>query len=177
MANVIDTLTISERISMNGKIGNSTQSVSQTVSPGSTVLPTLTVTWGFGNGTNQLDSWFADYRTLAAGSTDNIDLAGGITNAILGNFSFATVKRVLIAVDTPSANVTLRVGPQGNAAACPLWFGNTTLTTYATVTQKLDIDEPLVGWTVTPTTADILPIKNAGNLTATYGIWIFGIKV
>ncbi len=179
----ITSFSVSEQCNLSAQIAGSSNGSSQSVRNASvsgatngTVLPFLVYTPSFGNGTGQANVMYADSRTLAANATDNIKLSN-LTNPVSGTFGFSTISRVVIALSTtPAANTVLYVGPQGNAAACPLWFGNTTVTSYDTVWQKLDNSKPIGGWSVANTTGDILPIHNAGNASINYAILVWGVQ-
>lgn len=125
-----------------------------------------------GTGTDQADQLWHDTRTLAAGATDNLDLAGGVTNAFGTTMTFAKVKGVFIKNNSTTSGEYFTVG---NATApVQLWFGATT------GTELLQHDACTLhvnnksGWTVTAATGDTLKIVNSGTASNTYDIIIWG---
>lgn len=132
----------------------------------------LEVALASGTGASQADRVFADQRTLAASATEDLDLAGVLTDAFGAVITFAKIKAVIIkaaAANTNDVNVTrpasngvpiflaasdgIGVKPGGAFA----WFF------------------PGTGVTVTAGTGDLLTLTNsAGSTGVTYDIVILG---
>lgn len=125
-----------------------------------------------GTGDDQADMIFHDQRTLAATSED-LDLAGGITNTLTGaTMSFAKVKALLIKVVTTGTGKKLTVG----GASATQFIGP-----LVDASDKAEVGpngilfwwSPTDGWTVGAGTADLLKI-DAGANTIVYDIIIIG---
>lgn len=76
---------------------------------------TKTLRLATGTAANQADKVFHDRRTLAASGTENLDLAGSLTDAFGATITFARIKAVIvIAADTNTNNVNvIREGTNG----------------------------------------------------------------
>lgn len=128
-----------------------------------------------GTAAGQADRVFADTRTLAASATENLDLAGVLTDAYGATLTFVTIKAVIVkaaAANTNNVNVTM---PASNGVPLFLaagdgialkpgysfsWFGSG------------------AGVTVTPATGDLLTVTNsAAGTGVTYDIVIIGTSV
>lgn len=117
-----------------------------------------TFTPGTGNG--QADILFADTRTLSASGSEDLDLAGGVADALGVTRTFAKVVAILIrAAEGNTNNVVV-----GNAASNE--FGGP-LSADATVTLPpggvLALVHPGAGWTVTASTGDLLKLANSSS--------------
>jgi hypothetical protein len=128
---------------------------------------------GTGTGSGQSDLMFSDTRTLAASGTENIDLAGSLTDAFGTTLTFVTIKVIKICAATANTNNVV----VGGAAT------NTLLGVFSDATDKIAVKPqgcfiwvaPKVGATVTASTGDILLIANsAGSTGVTYDIIIIG---
>jgi hypothetical protein len=130
-----------------------------------------------GTGADQADKLWHDQRTVNAASNDDLDLTA-LVNSIFGtnvSISFAKVKAVLIVNASTTAGQLLRVGGAGAGQAFATPFNGS-----ATAVVEVGADSCLMlvnkkdGWTVTPTTGDILRVANAGGSAVTYKIAIIG---
>jgi len=77
-----------------------------------------------GTGANQAKALFADTRTLAASASENLDLAGGLTDALGNALTFTKIKALIIKADAANTNDVL-VGGHASAAIASL-FGDAT---------------------------------------------------
>ncbi|AMV25438.1 hypothetical protein VT84_13635 [Gemmata sp. SH-PL17] len=171
------TIVTSDKIVSGGRWTNSATSVKQSVSiaTGDPVMPPIDLGYTNGTGTAQCDLWYCKRRTLAANTTESLDLRGGLTDPEGNAINFAHVKRVVISILEPDGTKSLRVGPQNVTNAAQLWFGGTGATAYETVKTFLYKDEPFTGWATTAGSADLLPVFNPSLTDAvTYGIWVLG---
>ena len=133
------------------------------------------ITLADGTLAGQADRVFEDTRTIAASGTDDLDLAGVLTDRFGAVITFARIKGLYIAAAAANTNNVV-VG----AAATNQWATllNTTGTmqlrpgeAFAVRTGALDA----IGHTVTAGTGDILRIANGGaGTTVTYDIIIVG---
>lgn len=126
-----------------------------------------------GTGSNQADLLFTDQRTLGASATEDLDLAGSLTDALGATLTFVKVKAIMISAANTNTN-NVEVTP---AAA------NGFLGPFADASDQLDIspggrvylEAPVSGWDVTAGTGDILTITNsAGSTGVTYDVIIVG---
>lgn len=124
-----------------------------------------------GTGLDQADQLWHDTRSLAA-TTENLDLAGGITNAFGTTVTFARVKGILIHNKNTTAGHTLTIG--GASSAAFVLFVDTS-DKYAIGPNGVFFawEPSAAGKVVTATTADILKM-DAGANTIAYDIWIIG---
>ena len=123
--------------------------------------------------------WYESSRTLAASTSEDIDLYdfSGATNAVGETYALAVVKSIMIRNTSAVATTTITVG----AAASNPWvgpFGGTspTLTlTKGTTTDGMVMLVNGTGWTVTDAASHLLQIENndATN-AATYEIIVVG---
>jgi hypothetical protein len=127
-----------------------------------------------GTGANQADKVWSDTRTITASGTDDIDLAGVLTDAFGAGLTFVKVK--IIAVSAASGNTNNVV--VGNAAATQFQgpFGAVTHTVaVAPGGLFLVARADAAGWPVGAGTSDLLRVTNGGAGTSvTYDIVIIG---
>lgn len=122
---------------------------------------------------NQANQMWADTRTIAASTSENIDLAGVIVNGLGQTVTFTSIKAIMIVAAAANANNVVIGGAASNAF--PL-FGDAT----DTISVRpggcfLITDFNANGYAVTPATGDILKIANSGaGSTVTYDIIIIG---
>lgn len=124
---------------------------------------------GIGTGYGKADIAFMDTRTLAASTTENIDLAGALVDAFGATIAAAKVKAILI--ENPEASLSnLTVG----AAGSNTFVGPFNDATDAIVLKPGDrfVAVSRTGWTVTAATGDILKVANGAGGSANYNIEI-----
>jgi len=131
--------------------------------------------WTVANGTStdQADLIFRDQRSLALSTSENLDLAGSLTDAYGSTITFAKVKLIYVkAKSTNGGNIIV-----GGAAA------NTFVGPFADATDKVKVPaggmyqvaDAGTGWTVTAGTGDILKVENDDAADAgVYDIIIIG---
>jgi hypothetical protein len=127
-----------------------------------------------GNAADQANNVFCDERTLGASATENLDLAGGLTNALGATLTFTAIKAILVIASASNTNNVVLGGAGANTFVGP--FGD--------ASDKIVIgpgDSFLItrrsaaGMAVTAGTGDILLVANSGAGTAvTYRIVIIG---
>lgn len=135
----------------------------------------------FQNGTGatagNADLWWHDERSLGATTTDNLDLAGGLTHPVTGAaITFNRIKLILIDLDAPATGVFLRVGPGVTGATNP-WIGPwaQVASNYITVYDTLYMSNKTDGWgTITAGSADTLSIYNSTASSILYRIFLLG---
>lgn len=130
--------------------------------------------FSFGTSTDHIKEWYHAERTLTAGSNDDLDLAGSLTN-IFGTITFAAIKVIVIDIDAPDGTKSLRFGPQGVANAWQGMHGGVAAGNYITIHDTFYQVHSFAGWTVTAGTGDILRINNPGAGSVTYRIFLAGM--
>lgn len=132
-------------------------------------------TYSNGTGANQANMVWSDTRTLAASGTENLDLAGGLTNAFGTTITFTKIKEIIIVAASGNTNNVL-VG------------GHATLAFATWVSSPTDIivirpggyfalgATDATAYAVTAATGDLLTIANSGGTTGvTYDIILVGV--
>jgi len=122
---------------------------------------------------NQADRVFSDQRTIAASTTEDLDVSGGaLTDAFGTTFTLAKLKMLIVCAASANTNNVVILG---DAASVPL-LG--TLATTAAIKPggcASFFDPTLAGYTVTATTGDIIQVANGGAGTSVvYDIVIIG---
>lgn len=123
--------------------------------------------------TSQANKLFSDTRAIAISSSEDLDLAGGLTDAFGAAITLGEV--VAIYIKAAAANVTnILVGnAASNAFVGPLG---------ATGVQTVKPGESMLwtsktGWAVTAGTGDLLKVANSGATLANYDIIVIGRTV
>jgi hypothetical protein len=122
---------------------------------------------GSGTGYGKADIAFFDTRTLAASTSENLDLAGVLTDAFGQTIAAAKVKA--IEIENPEASLsTLTVG----AAASNTFLGPFTSATHSVDLKPGDkaVFVSRTGWTVAAGTGDILKVANGAGGSVNYNI-------
>lgn len=126
-----------------------------------------------GTGSGQADLVWADERTLSASATENIDLAGSLTDIAGATLTFAKIKAILIIASRGNTNNVVVGGAASNTFVGP--FADATDKISLKPGQMMMIGGPGTGWTVTASTGDILLIANSSSGTSvTYKIIVIG---
>jgi len=129
-----------------------------------------------GTGANQADKMFAYRSTLAASASENIDLAGALTDVLGNALTFAKVKAIMVRADPGNTNDVVVGGAATNGFVGP--FGAVTHTIAVKPGGEFLNALPGTGWVVVPATGDILKIANGGAGTpVTYDIVLIGTSV
>lgn len=126
-----------------------------------------------GTGAGQASQVWSDTRSLAGSATENLDLAGSLTNAFGATVTFTKVK--LIAVRASSSNNAANAVQvsRGSSNGVPLFLAASDGVALGPA-GMLVIYDP-TGFTVTASTGDILTVTNgAGTNTVSYDILIVG---
>lgn len=137
---------------------------------------TFVMTDSLANGTalDQCDLLWHDIRTLAATTSEDIDLAGGISDQFGATVTFAKVRGLVIRNQTTAAGIILEVG----GAASNEWsapFGAAGDKVKIGPDGSLALWNPsAAGFAVTGGSADTLKIYNSGSASSTYQIVIVG---
>lgn len=134
-----------------------------------------------GTGAGQADKIFSDTRSLTTGASEDLDLAGVLTDALGATITFARVKGLFVAAAaanttnlTVGANVVngwaTLLGPTGASG------GTVTLRPGGMFLAACGSADA-TGWAVTAGTGDLLHVVNAAGATAAYDIVVVGASV
>jgi hypothetical protein len=127
-----------------------------------------------GTGANQADKVWTDQRTLAASATENLDLAGVLTDAFGATLTFVKVKAILVRAASGNTNDVL-VGGHASAAFVNWVSDATDVIVVKPGGLFLLVAPNAAGYGVTATTGDLLKVTNsAGTTGVTYDIAILG---
>jgi len=127
-----------------------------------------------GTGLDQADLMFSDQRTLGPSTSEDLDLAGSLTDAFGNTISFARIK--LLALFAAVANGdNLHVGAASLNQWATLFGAGTDLLVLRPGGAIIAFAPDATGYTVTAGTGDLLAIDNqdAGG-SATYDIILVG---
>lgn len=139
--------------------------------------PSYSATFALQNGTgaNQANELFCDTRTLAASASENLDLAGALTNAFGATITFDKIKALIVKAAAGNTNDVL-VGGAASAQASA-FFGDVTDVVKVKPGGMVAFVAPDAnGYDVTATTSDLLKIANsAGGTSVSYTIILIGV--
>ncbi|WP_405676907.1 hypothetical protein OG292_19890 [Streptomyces sp. NBC_01511] len=128
-----------------------------------------------GTGAGKADKVFSDRRSIAASSSEDLDLAGVLLDPFGATITFARIKGLIISTAAANLNNVV-VGAAASAPWAALLGATHTLTlrpgaSFAVMAGAADV----TGYAVTATTADLLKIANSGAGSAvSYDIVIIG---
>lgn len=133
-----------------------------------------TLSFSDGSGANQITRIFADTRTLAASANEDLDLAGGLTDAIGQTITLARVRAILIRAAAGNTNNVIVGGASSNGFIT--WVGGATHTVTLRPGGVMLLAAPdATAYAVTASTGDLLRIANSSSGTSvTYDIVILG---
>jgi hypothetical protein len=152
--------------------------LSQTAGLGTSRVPvglSRSVTLGSGTGAGKADKVYQGRRTLAASATEDLDLAGVLTDAFGAAITFVKVKGLFIAASASNTNSVVLGNATSNAWATLLnATGTVTLRPGAALGFIAGTAES-AAYSVTASTGDILKVANsAGGSSVSYDICIVG---
>lgn len=132
-----------------------------------------TLSLATGTGSGQADLLYAGTRTLALSTSEDLDLAGGLTDVFGASLTFVKVKYIYIKAASGNTNTVIMGGAASNQFVGP--FGSAAYTLVLQPGQWMEFAHPTTGWTVTPATGDLLKVLNGGAGTSvTYDLVIAG---
>lgn len=126
-----------------------------------------------GTGANQADLAFVDRRTLAASATEDLDLAGSLTDAFGSSITMAEVVAVYVAADAANTNNVI----VGDATAPVPLFGGVNPTFSVKPGGFFFVAAPNASGLFTVgagSTDDIKVANSAGSSSVTYDVVIIG---
>ena len=138
------------------------------------LLKTYSFSFTDGTGANKAKNHWHDQRTLAASASEDLDLAGGLTDAFGNVITFTKIKAIIVFAAAANTNDVVL----GNAAA-NAWIGPFGAAAHTVAVKPggiaIFIAPDANGYAVTAGTADILKVLNGGAGTSvTYDIFILG---
>lgn len=121
------------------------------------------------------DLFYSATRTLAASGTEDLDLAGVLTNAFGATFTASELMAIVVEAATGNTNNVVVGGASSNAFLGP--FGAAAHTLAVKPGQYVALIDNQ-GWAVTAGTGDLLKIANSSSGTpVTYTITVIGRSV
>lgn len=129
-----------------------------------------------GTGAGQADLVFSDTRTIAASSNDDLDLAGGLTDAHGATLTFARVKALIVTASASNTNTVVVGGDATNTFLT--WVsaeGDSVVLRPGACLALFAGQADATGYAVTASTGDLLRITNGSSgSTVDYDIVIIG---
>jgi hypothetical protein len=124
-----------------------------------------------GTGPNQADKMYAATRTIAASGSENLDLAGVLTDPFGVTLTCVKVKFIYIHASAANTNNVKVGGAASNPFVGP--FDDATDIVDVKPGAQFLVTAPAIGWTVTPSTGDLLQVANSSSGTGvTYDVVI-----
>lgn len=127
-----------------------------------------------GTGSSQAGQLFAKSYTILTTANQDLDLAGVLTNGFGETITFAALKTVVVAIDTPDGSKEVRFGPQGVTNPMQLWFSATTAGFYDRIFDFFVQTNEWTGWAVTGGSADTIRINNPTGSSVTVHVVLIG---
>lgn len=168
-------LTASLSVGFNWNYTETTDLAAATASQGLTITDSLTS----GITLDKADRMFADTRSVAASSNDDIDLSGSLTDPLGQTVTFGKIKGLLLKNKSTTAGDVLQVSGNG-AAGFTTWLKDNAANSADGVRVGPDgclmlWNPSLAAYSVTATTADILRITELGGAnTVSYDLVLIG---
>lgn len=133
------------------------------------------VSYSTGTGAGQVDMVFTDTRPLSASATEDLDLAGVLTDAYGATMTFARIKAIHVSAAAGNTNNVQVTRPASNGVPWLMAAGDgIALRPGAAVTWSSGVADA-TGVAVTATTGDLITITNsAGTTGVTYTVVILG---
>lgn len=134
---------------------------------------TYACTLSDGTGANQAQKIFHDQRTLAASGTENLDLAGTLTDALGQTITFSKIKAVVFFAASGNTNSVQVTRPASNGAALFMAAGDGIALLPGAAFAWFSPNA--TGVSVTAGTGDLITVTNsAGSTGVTYDVIIIG---
>lgn len=136
---------------------------------------TYTIEMSNGTGSNSADLMFSDQRTLAASGTEDLDLAGSLTNAFGSTLTYVELRAVLVSAASANTNNVLVSRPATNGVPLFSAAGDQIIIPPGGVFLWSCPADGKVA--VTASTGDLLTVTNsAGSTSVTYDVIIIGVS-
>jgi len=125
-----------------------------------------------GTTTGKADKAWSDTRTIALSSSEDLDLAGTLTDPYGATVTFVTIKAILIKAAAGNTNNVV-VGAKGAGGFVGPFLANTC--SVAIEPGQIFMITSKVGWPVGASSTDLLKIANSGAGTGvTYDVILVG---
>lgn len=126
-----------------------------------------------GTTAGKADLMFSDTRTLSASSSEELDLAGGLSDPFGSSLTFVKVVAIMLIAAEGNTNNVVLGGAASNGFVGP--FADSSDKIAVPPGGCVLLTAPSAGWTVTAATGDLLKIANSGGTTGvTYDLIIVG---
>ena len=126
-----------------------------------------------GTTAGKADLMFSDTRTLSASASEELDLAGGLSDPFGASLTFVKVVAIMLIAAEGNANNVVLGGAASNGFVGP--FADSSDKIAVPPGGCVLLTAPAAGWTVTPATGDLLKIANSGGTTGvTYDLIVVG---
>ena len=126
-----------------------------------------------GTGANQADMLWHDTRTLSASATEDLDLAGVLTNAFGATQTFARIKLIAVSAASGNTNNVNVTRPASNGV--PLFLAASDGVPVRPGGLFVWVAPDATAVAVTGGTGDLLTFTNsAGSTSVTYSVMIIG---
>lgn len=165
-------------VTLSGKVSlNTAINLANSVDVGNVTYPlnqVISTTFTNGTGDDQANEAFSDTRTLTASSTEDLDFAGGFTDAFGNTLTFTKVKALIVTAAAANTNDVLVGGASSNQL--DTFFGDATDVVAVKPGGTFALFAPQsAGYAVTASTGDLLKVANsAGGTSVTYTIIVIG---
>lgn len=128
-----------------------------------------------GTGAGQVDRVFTDTRTLSASGTEDLDLAGVLTDAFGATITFARIKAVIVTAAVANTNSVQVTRPASNGVVLFMAAGDGIALRPGASFGWFAGAADATGVAVTASTGDLLTITNsAGTTGVSYTIVVLG---
>lgn len=130
---------------------------------------------GSGNGAGQCNLAWLDHRSIAASTTEDLDLSGSLPDGLGGSAAFTKVKGIYIRAAAANGGNLIVGGDASAAFVGP--FADSSDKIVLPAGGVFMVADLATGWTVTNSTADVLQVENddSGD-AAEYDIAIIGLS-
>jgi hypothetical protein len=143
--------------------------------PEASLVKNYAISLASGTGAGQADKIFTDTRTLGASATEDLDLAGSLTDVFGAATTFAKVKAIVVGAASGNTNNVNVTRPASNGVPLFLAAGDGVAVRPGGVVAVLCGSADTNGYAVTAGTGDLITITNSGGTTGvTYDIAIVG---
>ena len=127
-----------------------------------------------GTGAAQANQVFVDQRTLSASANEELDLAGGLTDAFGTSITFTSIKGIIVYAASGNTNDVLVGGAAANGFI--EWVSDTSDEIVVKPGGMFMLYNPAAdGYTVTASTGDLLRFENSSSgSSVTYDLILIG---
>ena len=139
----------------------------------SNIAETFANSFTNGTGANQASNAWGDIRSLLTATNEDLDLAGGLTNAFGAALTFTKVKAIIIrALPANTGNITV-TRPAANGVPFLVAAGDGFVLAPGAIFVLTNPSD--AGITVTAGTGDLINVNNATGATQSYAVVIIGV--